>query len=207
MDCDFFNTANCCNEDLDKFIRRADQIGLVGSRGATGATGATGETGAVGPTGPQGEIGLQGVPGERGEKGEKGDSGISVEPSYANFLNTSTQSIQFATMQQGFLSFNATQTAFEISLENNGTEIVVGKPGIYKIDISLAVNNFYNSSNLMLYVNNTPVSNLVSSFTNSNYATTRIIDLNENDVVKIGATITRLVLNPGLSLSIVRIDE
>lgn len=49
-----------------------------------------------------GQVGQQGIPGERGEKGDKGDSGLSVTPSYANFINTSQQTVQFTTMQRGF---------------------------------------------------------------------------------------------------------
>ena len=59
----------------------------------------------------------------------------------------------------------------------------------------------------MLFVNGAPVSTLVSSFANGNYSTTRIIDLNENDIVKVGATVTRLVLNGGVSLAIFKIDD
>lgn len=55
--------------------------------------------------------------------------------------------------------------------------IVVGDAGVYEIDLSLSINNFYNSSNLMLYVNDSPVSNLLSSFTNGGFSTSRIIAL------------------------------
>ena len=109
-------------------------------------------------------------------------------------------------MQTGYLSFNSTLIAKDIDLNNN-TDIVVLTPGVYKIDISISINNFYNSSNLTLYVNNSPISNLLSAFSNGNFSISRIITLKENDVVKIGATITRFVLNGGLSLAIFKIDE
>ena len=59
----------------------------------------------------------------------------------------------------------------------------------------------------MLFVNDLPTTTLLSSFANGSYSTTRIITLEENDVVKIGATVTRFVLNGGLSLSIFKIDD
>ena len=81
---------------------------------------------------------MQGIP---GEKGEKGDSGLMIIPSYANFLNTSSQTIQFETMQRGFVSFNSTQVAKDIELTSN-TDIVVLKAGVYKIDLSFPLTIF-----------------------------------------------------------------
>ncbi len=221
MKCNKYKQKNCCVCTPEEFTLSVNQVELQGSRGLQGPTGPTGPTGAqgeqgiIGPTGPQGEIGLQGIPGERGEKGDRGekgekgdrgDDGSLIIPSYGNFINSAQQTVQFNTMQNGFISFNSTQISQGIELEN-GTDIRIENAGVYKIDLSLSINNFYNSSNLMLYVNNSPVSNLLSSFANSNFSTTRIISLEANDIVKIGATITRFVLNPGLSLSIFKIDE
>ncbi len=165
--------------------------------------GPKGDKGDIGPTGPQGEIGPQGI---QGEKGEKGDNGSLVVPSYANFLNTAQQTILFDTMQTGFVSFNSTPISQGITLQN-GTDIVVGDAGVYKLDFSFSINNFYNSSNLRLFVNDSSVTTLLSSFANGNYATSRIIRLQANDNIKVGATATRLVLNSGLSLIIFKIDE
>lgn len=146
------------------------------------------------------------MPGEKGERGEKGDSGAIITPSYANFINSSQQTIQFDTMQRGYISFNFTQIAKDIELRNN-TDCVILNDGVYQKDLSFSINNFYNSSNLVLFVNDVAVSTLLSSFANGNYSTTRILNLKSNDVIKIGATITRFVLNGGLSLSIFKIDE
>lgn len=220
MKCDFFNRRNRfkergtnCNNEAVRFT--GDIVTIRQSvEGIMGPTGPQGEPGATGPTGPQGEIGLQGIPGEkgergeageRGEKGEKGDNGTADVSSYANFLNTSQQSIQFATMQQGFISFNSTQITKDIDLID-GTDIVVKNAGVYKIDLSFSINNFYNSSNLILYVNNSPVSSLLASFANGNYSTTRMLSLQAGDIVKFGATITRFVLNPGLSVAITQLS-
>lgn len=206
MNCNRIKNNNCCGYRISDNMFNLGQVGQQGPQGIPGPVGPKGERGETGPTGPQGEIGLQGIPGEKGEKGDKGDSGLSVTPSYANFINTSQQTVQFTTTQRGFLSFNSTPISKGVEL-NNGTDIVVGDAGVYEIDLSLSINNFYNSSNLMLFVNDSPVSNLLSSFTNGGFSTSRIIALQQNDIVKIGATITRLVLNGGLSLTINKIDE
>lgn len=79
--------------------------------------------------------------------------------------------------------------------------------GVYKIDMSFYINDFYNSSNLMLYVNGTSVSNLLSSYINGGFSTTRIVELQAYDTVRLGTTITRFVLNPGLSVGLIKIDE
>lgn len=190
---------NCCNSlyPLNTSSSESAVVYTIGPTGATGPTGPQGEQGI------QGEIGLQGL---QGEKGEKGDSGNGIVPSYGNYLYTAQQYIQYDTMQTGFLSFNRTQIEKNVSLQNS-TDIVVSDAGVYKIDISLSINNFYNSSNLALYVNGSSISTLIPSFTNGGFSATRMVRLNQNDVVKLGATITRLVLNPGLSLSIFKIDD
>lgn len=121
--------------------------GPIGPKGEQGIVGPQGEKGDIDPTGPQGEIGLQGIQGERGEKGEKGDNGSLVVPRYANFLNTAQQTILFDTMQTGFVSFNSTPISQGTTLQN-GTDIVVSDAGVYKLDFSFSINNFYNSSNL-----------------------------------------------------------
>jgi len=209
MKCNLFKNKDCCGSESYNFNLSAKSFGIRGPRGPQGIPGPTGpqgERGEQGSTGPQGEIGLRGVPGEKGEKGDKGDSGSAVVPSYANFLNTTQQTVQFSTMQTGYIGFNTTQIAQDFVLENS-TDIVVLASGVYKIDVSFSINNFYNSSNLMLYVNDLPVSNLLSSFINGSFSTTRIIELQAYDVIKFGATITRFVLNPGLSVSIIKLDE
>lgn len=218
MKCSFFNLNDCCKKKINKYENNIVQMGPQGPRGITGVTGPTGATGAtgatgpqgepgiIGPTGPQGEIGLQGIQGIQGEKGEKGENGSLVIPSYANFVNTIQQTIQFDTMQRGYISFNSTPTAQGISLQNN-TDIIVADAGVYKIDIAFSINNFYNSSNLVLYVNDIPISTLLSSFANGNFSTTRIISLEQNDKIKLGANVTRFVLNGGVSLTIFKIDE
>lgn len=175
-------------------------MGPQGKQGPTGPIGPKGEQGIVGP---QGEIGLQGI---QGERGEKGDNGSLVVPRYANFLNTAQQTILFDTMQTGFVSFNSTPISQGTTLQN-GTDIVVSDAGVYKLNFSFSINNFYNSSNLRLFVNNLSISTLLSSFANGNFATSRIIRLQANDVIKVGATATRLVLNGGLTLTIFKIDE
>lgn len=224
MKCNLCNCNNHCNDNPnDNKVGPTGPTGPqglpgptgpAGEMGPTGPTGATGPAGVgiTGPTGPQGEIGLQGIPGEkgeqgeRGEKGEKGDSGLSVTPAYANFTTSYQQTIQFDTMQRGYIAFDNTVSADGVGFSTS-TEIVALTAGVYKIDVSLSVNNFYNSSNLVLVVNDVVVANLWSSFVNGNFATTRIIELNENDVVKLGVTATRFVLNPGVSFSIVKIAE
>lgn len=202
MDCKILNRNNCCKKEMkrcDQNISGRDLRGPRGSQGPTGPTGATrptGPSGEMGPLGPQGEIGLQGLSGEkgeRGEKGEKGDSGAIITPSYANFINSSQQTIQFDTMQRGYISFNFTQIAKDIELLNN-TDCKILKDGVYQLDFSFSINNFYNSSNLILFVNDVAVLTLLSSFANGNYSTTRILNLKSNDVIKISATITCFVL-------------
>lgn len=77
------------------------------------------------------------------------------------------------------------QISQDITLKN-GTEVLVSKAGIYELDFSFSINNFYNSSNLRLYVNNVPVSTLLSSFANGNYSIHRIVRLGIDDIVQIG---------------------
>lgn len=214
MKCNLFNCNNSCKfkpRKLNNFTNLV-LMGPQGPQGIPGPTGPKGEQGELGPTGPQGEIGLQGIPGEkgeqgeRGEKGEKGDSGLQLTPSYGNFTTMYQQTIQFADMQRGYIKFDNTQSFDGVELQTN-TDIVVRSAGAYKIDVSLSINNFYNSSNLVLIVNDIVVANLLSSFTNGNFSTSRIVNLQENDVIKFGATVTRFVLNPGLSVSIFKIAE
>ncbi len=217
MECNFFKCNKCCkNKQTSSYniVQRGQQgpqgpQGIQGERGEQGLIGPTGpqvEPGVMGPTGPQGEIGLQGIQGEKGEKGDKGDSGSLVVPSYGNFINPYQQTIQFDTMQRGFITFNSAQSAQGVELANE-TDIVVKDAGVYKIDLSMSVNNYYNSINLTLFVNDSPVSTLLASVTNGSFSTTRIISLEQNDVIKVGATVMRLVLNGGLSLSIFKLDE
>lgn len=52
-----------------------------------------------------------------------------------------------------------------------------------------------------------PISTLVFSFTNGEFSTNRILRLNDGDILKVGATITKLVLNSGLSVTIFKLDE
>ncbi len=52
-----------------------------------------------------------------------------------------------------------------------------------------------------------PISTLVFSFTNGKFSTNRILRLNDGDILKVGATITKLVLNSGLSVTIFKLDE
>ena len=144
--------------------------------------------------------------GYKAKGAKKGDNSSLVVPSYANFLNTAQQTILFDTMQTGFVSFNSTPISQGITLQN-GTDIIVGDAGVYKLNFSFSINNFYNSSNLRLFVNDSSLATLLSSFANGNYATSRIIRLQANDIIKVGATATRLVLNGGLSLTIFKIDK
>ena len=89
----------------------------------------------------------------------------------------------------------------------NGTDIPILNTGVHSIDVSLSINNFYNSSNLALYENGSPISTFVSSFTNGEFSTNRISRLNDGDILKVGATITKLVLNSGISVTIFKLDE
>ncbi len=52
-----------------------------------------------------------------------------------------------------------------------------------------------------------PISTLVFSFINEEFSTNRILRLNDGDILKVGATITKLVLNSGLSVTIFKLDE
>lgn len=98
------------------------------------------------------------------------------------------------------------QISQDITLQN-GTEVLVSEAEIYELDFSFSINNFYNSSNLMMYVNNVSVSTLLSSFANGNYSTHRIIRLGIDDIVQIDTTITRIFFNAGMFFTLVKIDD
>lgn len=158
------------------------------------------------PRGIDGSIGPQGLPGPTGPQGLQGESGIAFSPKYGNFSNSTSQSMQFSISEVGFFKFDTAENVKGIQLSDNAT-LTIDEPGIYQIIIQFQITDNYNVRYVGLYINDVLSYTLNRSVVNGNYTFARIIRLEANDKLKIGAELLRIGVAANFMLVINKIDE
>lgn len=129
----YLGARRCCNANLSRTI--------VGAQGPQGTQGSIGAFGQQGNTGSQGAQGAQGAC-CRGPQGYQGAQGAGANPYYAEFIQTGNQSFTASTVTDIQLS----DTVVQNGITRSGNVINFNKEGVYKIGVSLLIENSGGSS-------------------------------------------------------------
>jgi len=115
----YLGARRCCNANLSRTI-----------------------VGAQGPQGTQGSIGAFGQQGNTGSQGAQGAQGAGANPYYAEFIQTGNQSFTASTVTDIQLS----DTVVQNGITRSGNVINFNKEGVYKIGVSLLIEDSGGSS-------------------------------------------------------------